>query len=882
MALFADGSKQDVTSLVTWTSSDPSVATISNQSGSIGLAQTLTAGSTTITANYPGGSGAATLTVTAATISSIAVTPASPSVANGSTQQFKATATLSDKTTQDVTATSTWSSSNQAVATISNASGSQGLAQAKGLGTSTITAALSGQSGTVTLTVTAPTLTAITVTPAAPSIAKGNKQQFTAMATFSDGTTQDVTQSANWTSTNAKVASISNTAGTQGLAQALLAGTTSIGASYNNVAGATTLTVTAPVMTSIGITPANPVLAKGTSAQFTATATFSDGTTQNITQTATWASSDQTVANVSNAAGSNGFAQSVGAGATTISATLNSLSGSTRLTVTGAQAASLTISPASASVAKGLTQQFTATATFDDGSTQDVTTSATWGSSNTKVASISNSSGSNGLASTLAAGTATISATYNGASATASLTVTAASLTTIQITPGAPRLPAGYSRQLQATGHYSDGTKRDITTQVTWQSGDTAVLGIGNDAGTQGLATGLKAGSSLVSAALGATAASLTVTVTSSTLQSLQVTPFTSTIPSGTTLQYTAIGVFSDSTTLDLTTQVSWQSSSTAVAQVSNAMGSNGLAKGTAQGGPITITAQSGAVSATGTLTVTAATLKSLTIAATGNASTVPNGLNLQYKATGTFSDGSASDLTSAVTWQSSNAATASISNAAGSNGLVTGVAPGTTSVSAVQGSVSSSTLKLTVTSATLQSISIIPTAPSVPAGIKQQLSATGTYSDGSQRDLTAEAVWQSSNAVAVSVSNAAGSSGLASALSQGLATISASDSGVTQQVSFTVTAATLTSIVVTPSTGSVAVNGSVQLTATGSYSDGTSRDLTGQLTWTSSAAGVAEVANAPGLQGLAFGQSAGTATVTATDPATGLSGAAQLTVTGS
>ena len=68
--------------------------------------------------------------MTAATLVSIEVTPADPSIANGTTQQFTATGTYTDASTQDLTAAVTWSSSDEGVATISNAGGSEGLATA--------------------------------------------------------------------------------------------------------------------------------------------------------------------------------------------------------------------------------------------------------------------------------------------------------------------------------------------------------------------------------------------------------------------------------------------------------------------------------------------------------------------------------------------------------------------------------------------------------------------------------------------------------------------------------------------------------------------------------------------------------------------------------
>lgn len=150
---YPDGSTGYLTSLVTWTSSDPAVVAISN----VGMATALKEGSTTITATYGSVSGNTTLTVRAgaASLVSIAVTPANARIAKGETGQFKATGTYSDGTTGNLTTSVTWDSSDTAVATISNISGYNGLATAIAPGSTTITATSGGISGNVTLQVVA-------------------------------------------------------------------------------------------------------------------------------------------------------------------------------------------------------------------------------------------------------------------------------------------------------------------------------------------------------------------------------------------------------------------------------------------------------------------------------------------------------------------------------------------------------------------------------------------------------------------------------------------------------------------------------------------------------------------------------------------------------
>ena len=113
---------------------------MSNAGGSEGLASASAAGTTTITATSGLITGSTTLTVTAAELVSIAVTPVDPGIANGTTQQFTATGTYTDTSTQNLTASVTWVVLGQGVATVSNSGGSEGLASSSAEGVTTITA----------------------------------------------------------------------------------------------------------------------------------------------------------------------------------------------------------------------------------------------------------------------------------------------------------------------------------------------------------------------------------------------------------------------------------------------------------------------------------------------------------------------------------------------------------------------------------------------------------------------------------------------------------------------------------------------------------------------------------------------------------------------
>ncbi len=108
-----------------------------------------------------------------AALSSIAVTPTGPSIALGTTQQFTATGTYSDSSTRDITTSVTWSSSDTSAATISNVTGSKGLATSVASGSTTITAILGTIPGNTTLTVTAPPQATLTLPETGQTISYG-------------------------------------------------------------------------------------------------------------------------------------------------------------------------------------------------------------------------------------------------------------------------------------------------------------------------------------------------------------------------------------------------------------------------------------------------------------------------------------------------------------------------------------------------------------------------------------------------------------------------------------------------------------------------------------------------------------------------------------
>jgi hypothetical protein len=270
---------------------------------------------------------------------------------------------------------------------------------------------------------------------------------------------------------------------------------------------------------------------------------------QDLTDAATWSSSSGAVY-ISNGSHLHGWALGMSEGVATITATYAGSSGSTTLTVTAAALVSIAVAPNDATIAKGTYQPFTATGLYTDGSHQDLSRVASWTSSDSSVAITLY--GFPAFAYGVGAGKTTITATYGEKSGTAMLNVT----------------------WLSARGTYTDGTTQDLSDQVTWTSSDTLKVIVSNADGSHGLASGVAPGVVTITASMLGKSATTTLTVTAATLVSIAITPAAPTMAPLTTLTLHAIGTFTDNSTQDISGWVTWGSSDTNVAIVSNAIGS--------------------------------------------------------------------------------------------------------------------------------------------------------------------------------------------------------------------------------------------------------------------------------------------------------------------
>ena len=337
-----------------------------------------------------------------AVLTGLVIVPASPHIHPGAQQQISAIGTYSDSTYVDLTSVVDWQSSNTTVASIDNT----GTATSAGPGSASLIATFNTFSTETVVTV--PSVIALEITPANCSIDMGTALQLRATAAYSDGSCEVVTGNVVWATSNAAIAPISAAASVS----AVKPGSITISAAAWNFTTSIKLTIAAPE--TIVISPADITIGFGTKQQFTATGVFSDGTSHDISSLVDWNSSASVVAVIN----TNGLASSNVPGVTNITASVGTVEGTARLTVSDAHLVSLSIGPADKSILYFQPLQMTATGTFSDNRKQDLTSQVTWSSSDPSAVTLSDT----GLATATGNGNTsysyvTISASYGSISA---------------------------------------------------------------------------------------------------------------------------------------------------------------------------------------------------------------------------------------------------------------------------------------------------------------------------------------------------------------------------------------------------------------------------------------------------------------------------------
>jgi uncharacterized protein YjdB len=784
-----------------------------------------------------------------AALTRIEVSPPAATIALGTSLSLIVTADYADGSTSDVSAQSVLVSSAPAVATVSGHTVSAASA-----GTATITATFMGASVTTNVTVTSATLQSISVDPSAPTLAAGTSVAIVATGVFSDGSKQDVSQLATWTSSDSTVAAVAVTASGAKLSGPK-AGSATVAAKLLNLSATINVTVTSAVLQSLDLTPSHPTIPVGINTRFQATGTYSDSTTQDVSSQVFWSVSNGGIASVD----ATGNVSTRAMGSVDLLAALAGVTGKTTIVVMGTSLVSLSVTPPSVTVPAGVPQTFTATGMYSDGSVVDVTDSVAW-STDGAAASVSNAAGHAGVATGLSAGTVHVQAKLGTTTASATFKVTAAIVTSLAVQPKVAALPVGITQVLTATATYSDATKIDVTSLAVWSSSDSTVASVAN-AASGGVATGtvtsLKVGGATITAAFGGASDTAQVTTTAAVITEIDVAPAAMTVAAGRQQAFAATAKLSDSSTSDVTTQVTWSSSAPTIATISNASSSKGLATAVAKG-TATIAAALAGKMGVAQLTVSGPVLQALQV--TPFTANITVGGTRAFAATAIYSDGSTGDVTDLSTWSLSDTTVASATFAMmgmATRYAATGVAAGTTTIQATYGGVSASALLQVTAPVTLANILVTPASGAARVGQTQAFTAQAVFSDGSTTNVTAMTAWTSSDPTVATIATAAmgrpggggpgAPAGTATGVAAGTVTITATYMMRTATATLKVTAPLLVSLQISPPAASLIIGQGQQFQAIVLYDDGSRQTVTAAALWSSSAPNVLAVSDVAG-----------------------------------
>lgn len=380
----------------------------------------------------------------------------------------------------------------------------------------------------------------------------------------------------------------------------------------------------------------------------------------------------------------------------------------------------------------------------------------------------------------------------------------------VEVSPAVDTVRVGGSVTLQAIVHDTKGRVMSGRS-VFWDSEHTDIATV-ND---QGVVTGIAPGDVTVAASVSGKSGSATVTVLPPGVATVKIDPPSASVQIGGTVQLNASTLDADGNPLT-GRSIEWSSSDDKTAAVDQ----NGKVTGVAAGSA-TITATSEGKSATATITVSAKPVASVSVSPDSPDITV--GQTVQLHATTLDSDGKT--LTGrSVSWESSDDGIATVS----SSGLVTGIAPGSATISATSEG-KTGRAQVSVAPVPANSVIVSPSSATIIVGQTMQLSAQVTDSKGNV--LPGRSVsWSSDKPSIATVSG----SGVVKGMAQGTATITASSEGKTGHATITVNPVPVASVDVAPSSANLNVGDTKQLTATPKDADG--HPLSGRtVTWSSS-----------------------------------------------
>ncbi|HEX6048310.1 MAG TPA: Ig-like domain-containing protein [Gemmatimonadaceae bacterium] len=767
-------------------------------------------------------------------VASVVITPSTATVAVGATVPL--TAEVLDAAGQVIPGRKVvWVSSDADIATVS----SNGEVTGRAVGDVQIAASAEGKNAIAQITVNPTPVASVRLSPTSQDLLVGQTVQLVAEPLDIGGAVLPG-RPVIFSSSNETAATVSSA----GLVTALAAGSAIITAASEAKTAVATITVSAVPVAAVVVTPTENPLVVGQTAQLSAVPQSADG--QPLAgRPVLWATSEPSVASVS----STGLVTAIAPGNATISATSEGKIGSASVAVSPKPVSAVVVSPGQTSVLVGASVQLTAQVTDEQGNVLPGRPIA-YSSSATHIATVS----ATGLVTGVAPGSATITATSEGKTGTATVTVNPIPVSTVTVAPPEPNVVLGGQVQLTATARSATGQILSGRA-VSWTSGAPSIAPVSGD----GVVTGASIGTAIVFATIDGVIGTATVTVRQVPVATVTISPPTAEVVAGGTVQLSAS--VRDGNGAELPGRlVGWSSSDDATATVS----STGLVSGI-KAGTVTITASSEGKSGTATVTVTPpAPAPVASVVVTPSTATVIAGQTTTLQAR--TLDANGGELTGrAVSWSSDNPGVANVSQ----SGVVTGVAPGTATITATSEG-KSGTAAITVDPAPpapVATVTVSPETVNLTTGGTRQISVT--LRDAQGNELSGRTVtWQTGNAAVATVSDG----GLITAAGPGTTTVTATSEGKIGTVTVNVAAPVVGSVTVNPPAATLTVAQTVTLTAT-VRDEGGATVSGASVSWSSDKPLTAAVSQS----GVVTGLLPGTATITASSG--GKTGTATITV---
>ncbi|MFY2507974.1 Ig-like domain-containing protein [Vibrio pectenicida] len=642
----------------------------------------------------------------------------------------------------------TWSSSDSSTVSVTDS----GVIKGEELDATgqTITASLGGQSDQLTVTVSSKSLDRMEVLPKSFDLPfTGLSQQMQAIGHYDDSSTLDVTSQVVWSDNDNRDAVV--TLSEHGLVTAVAdGGPVTVTATYGPESQDATLTV--GHVTAISVVPSDIDLANGASQHYQAMALTDSGLTLDVTSMVTWTvdndSAGNKVASISsgNAQAGELLTEKVSASTVNVTAQLGGVAGTGTLDVTDEILERVVLSPELNQLNVGSQEAYTATGHFSNGSQRNVTASTVLTpSSGVVTVQGENVTGAQKGNATLT-GSTTVGAQTVASIAYVTVDNTTITVKSLRVEPATLTLPVSGQQSVSVIATLSDNTELNVTSLIaptSWQSGDSSVAyKLPSDVDT--IMAGSIAGNTTLTTTYAGKSASVAVTITNATLESLSLTPTSQTMALGTTsAPYSVTGHFSDQTTATIANDsLNWSSLSTEVTVTDGVVT---VTPSATPNIPVTISAtDSSGVIGSAVVHVLDATVSDLTITPAGPLS-LKLGEAQQFQAELELSDGSKLNATSLVDWTSNESSNLSIDDAGKAVAIAaTSSAQVTASLGAIN-ALNSVDVEVDGTS-DLTHIVVTPTQATIGAGLTQAFKAQGHYQDNSTRDITASVSWSSAD----------------------------------------------------------------------------------------------------------------------------------------